>query len=160
MVEGEPPGDIETLTKAFNEILAGLKEREPLKDAFRKYMPEEVAYYLLQGEEVRLGGKIRDVSILIARWPAFYSMAEGRSPQDIADLLNAYFAKVVPPILNNHGGVDQYVGPTVMARFGALMPRPKHRIEAVAAALEIGQVMKDARLSFTLTVNKWSGSCR
>lgn len=151
---GDGGGTDETAlqTAAFNEMVGGLREREEVKDTFGKYVSPEVTEYLLQKGD-KLGGETRDVSVLIARLPAFYSMAEGRPPQDIADLLNDYFARVVPPILSHHGGVDQYVGSTVIARFGAPIPRPEHRINAVAAALEIRAVMEAAKLPFILTIN-------
>jgi len=55
------------LTRAFNEMLEGLRQRDFIRDTFGRYVSPEVARTLLESPEgLRLGGEKREVTILMS----------------------------------------------------------------------------------------------
>lgn len=124
------------LTSSFNEMVAGLRERERVKDTFGKYMSREVTDYLLSNE-VKLGGESREITVLMSDIRGFTSLSEGMEPQDLVAFLNRYFSKMVRCVLRNHGRVDKYMGDAILASFGAPIPRPNHAEDAVRTCLQM-----------------------
>lgn len=64
-----PRGDdeISRLVRSFNEMVAGLKQRDFLSETFGRYVDPEIAREILsRPEATRLGGEKRAVAILIA----------------------------------------------------------------------------------------------
>jgi adenylate cyclase len=128
------------LAASFNQMVAGLAERERLREAFGTYLDKSVAEYILsegfseEGEEV-------EVSILFCDVRDFTSFAAQADAKDVVMRLNALFAVVVP-IVNRHGGhVDKFVGDGLLAMFGAPEPFPDHADRAVRAACEMASVV-------------------
>jgi adenylate cyclase len=128
------------LAASFNQMVAGLAERERLREAFGTYLDKSVAEYIMsegfseEGEEV-------EVSILFCDVRDFTSFAAQADAKDVVMRLNALFAVVVP-IVNRHGGhVDKFVGDGLLAMFGAPEPFPDHADRAVRAACEMANVV-------------------
>ena len=130
------------LTGSFNEMVAGLRERERVKDTFGKYMSKEVTEYLLQGE-VKLGGESREISVLISDIRSFTTLSEGLPPEDLVAFLNEYFSRMAACVLLNKGRVDKYMGDAILASFGAPIPYPDHAERAVRAALMMREALAE-----------------
>ena len=130
------------LTGSFNEMVAGLRERERVKDTFGKYMSKEVTDYLLQGE-VKLGGESREISVLISDIRSFTTLSEGLPPEDLVAFLNEYFSRMTACVLLNKGRVDKYMGDAILASFGAPIPHPDHAERAVRAALMMREALEE-----------------
>jgi adenylate cyclase len=80
----------------------------------------------------------RDVSILFADLQGFTSYAERHSPAEVAEMLNAYFERVVPVIQGDYGGeVHQLIGDAVMVIFNKAGDQPDHAIRAARAGLAL-----------------------
>jgi adenylate cyclase len=83
------------------------------------------------------GGK-RDVSIVFADLAGFTSFSEGRDPAQVSAMLNAYFERAIPPVVEEHGGdVERLMGDALMVTFNARGDQPDHAVRAAAAALAI-----------------------
>ena len=66
----------------------------------------------------------------------FTPLAETKDPEELTQLLNAYFAEMVAAV-NAHGGmVDKFIGDAVMAVFG-LGGDEDHALKAVRCAIEM-----------------------
>src|SRR3954469_13720572 len=128
------------LAASFNQMVAGLAERERLREAFGTYLDKEVAEYILSdgfSEE----GEETDVSILFCDVRDFTSFAAQAGAKEVVTRLHALFAVVVP-IANRHGGhVDKFVGDGLLAMFGAPEPFGDHADRAVRAACEMANVV-------------------
>jgi adenylate cyclase len=80
----------------------------------------------------------REVSIVFADLAGFTAFSEGRDPAEVSEMLNAYFERVIPPVVVEHGGdVERLMGDALMVTFNARGDQPDHAAQAAAAALEI-----------------------
>ena len=80
----------------------------------------------------------RDVSILFADLQGFTTFSERHRPEEVAEMLNAYFERVVPLIGRDHGGeVHQLIGDALMAIFNKAGDQPDHALRAARAGLAL-----------------------
>src|SRR5205823_901586 len=124
------------LTMTFNEMVSGLRERERVRETFGKYMTREVTDYLLN-HEVKLGGELRDVTVMMSDIRSFTSLSERMPPDEVVAMLNGYFAGQVGAVLHYRGRVDKFMGDAILAVFGAPIPLEDHAVRAVLAALQM-----------------------
>jgi adenylate cyclase len=83
------------------------------------------------------GGR-REVSVVFADLAGYTSFSEGRDPAQVSDMLNAYFERAIPPVVEEHGGdVERLMGDALMATFNTRGDQPDHASRAAAAALAI-----------------------
>jgi adenylate cyclase len=142
------------LQLGFNEMVAGLAERERIREAFGTYVDPHVAEHVLS-EGTDLAGEEVEVTIMFIDVRKFTAFAERTTPQGVVAAINRLFATLVP-IIHAHGGrVDKFVGDGLMAVFGAPNRRPDHADEALAAALEIAQALnrQDQELEIGIGLN-------
>jgi adenylate cyclase len=78
-----------------------------------------------------------EVTVLFADLVGFTAFAEDSTPEQAAELLNAFLNLSVEAIFAAGGTLDKFIGDCVMAFFGAPMPQPDHAERAVRAAVEI-----------------------
>jgi class 3 adenylate cyclase len=122
------------LDNGFNQMLAGLREREHVKDTFGRFVSREVADAILSGR-VPLAGERREVTILFQDLRGFTAMSERMDPADLLRVLNLFFTEVVSAMEAEGGIVKQFTGDGVMALFGAPVAHPDDPARAVRAAL-------------------------
>jgi adenylate cyclase len=124
------------LANSFNQMSAGLAERDRVRDLLGKVISPEVAAELLE-KGLALGGEEREVTILFSDLRNFTGMCEALAPQEMLAMLNCYFTRMAT-IVEKHGGiVDKYVGDALMALFGAPLSHPDDADRALRAALEM-----------------------
>jgi adenylate cyclase len=81
---------------------------------------------------------MREVSVLFADLAGFTRFSEGRDPREVSTMLNAYFERVIPAVVREHGGeVDKIIGDAVMATFNRRGDQPDHALRAARAGLAI-----------------------
>ena len=124
------------LAASFNEMIAGLSERERIRDAFGVYLDKEIARYILS-EGFSEKGIEREVSILFCDVENFTGFASQASATEIVERLNDLFEIIVPVVTRHGGHVDKFEGDGLLAVFGAPEPFPDHADRAVAAAVEM-----------------------
>jgi adenylate cyclase len=115
------------------------REKAVIRETFGKYVSESVQKWLMEnpGYEQRLGGEMRDVSIMFADINDFVPMTESLGAHATITVLNEYFTRVVE-IISRHGGtVKQFVGDEIMVMFGAPADQPDHTRLAVQSAIDI-----------------------
>jgi adenylate cyclase len=86
-------------------------------------------------DETLAGAK--DVSILFADLAGFTPFAERSAPGVVAQMLNAYFGRIIPLMEELGGEVHQVVGDEVMVIFNKAGDRPDHAVLAVQAGSEL-----------------------
>jgi adenylate cyclase len=124
------------LAQSFNEAVAGLAERERLREAFGVYVDPGVAERVL-AEGVALEGEEVEVSVLFLDVRGFTEMAGVVGARQIVGHLNALFEEVVPCVVEHGGHANKFVGDGLLAVFGAPDRRRDHADRALAAALSI-----------------------
>ncbi len=129
-------------SEGFNQMVAGLREREEMRVTFGKYVSPQVRDEILSGR-ARLEGGLRDVTILFADLRGFTTWVEATDPVEVVADLNAYFTEMDAAIRDQGGLVLQFIGDEIEAVFGAPLADERHADHAVAAALSM-QVRLDA----------------
>jgi len=122
------------LGHGFNQMLAGLRDREMIKETFGRFVSPAVAEAVLSGR-IPLSGDRRQVSILFQDLRDFTAMAEQLDPAVLVALLNQFFTEMVAAVEAEDGVVKQFLGDGVMALFGAPAAAADHAERVVRAAL-------------------------
>jgi adenylate cyclase len=128
--------EIGAVTEGFNRMVAGLRERERIHEAFGRYVSPQVRDEILAGRASLDGGQ-REVTILFADLRGFSTWAETSPAVEVVQGLNAYFTEMDIAIRANGGLVLQFIGDEIEAVFGAPLSDPQHAIHAVAAAADM-----------------------
>ena len=81
----------------------------------------------------------KEVSILFADLAGFTPFAERSAPEDVAQMLNAYYDRIIPLIEDLGGEVHQVVGDEVMVIFNKAGDQPDH----AALAARAGEALQD-----------------
>lgn len=98
--------------------------------------------------EVRLGkrslAKTEPMTLLFSDLKGFSTMCTRLSAEEVVDLLNGYFDAMIPPIRDNQGDVDKFIGDAIMARFRDPEdePRDASPLRAIRAALGMQEALR------------------
>jgi adenylate cyclase len=120
-------------------LALGAVERQRVRDAFARFVPEAVVGDVLScaDDELRLGGVRRHATVLFSDLRGFTSFAESREPEEVIGVLNRYLTEMSDAILDHGGTLVAYMGDGIMAVFGAPLPSDDHADRALAAAREM-----------------------
>lgn len=107
-----------------------------LQRQFERFVPSDVVERLTDANDGFVP-ELRQVTILFADLRGFTAMSERLDPAITVELLNGYFAHMIPAIEQHHGHVTELVGDGLLALFGALEPNPWQARDAVLAAIDM-----------------------
>ncbi len=114
-------------------------DRRFVQGLFGRYVSPQVAGKILdlaQGNNLRLGGERREVTVLFADVRGFTQMSEKMDPEAMVNTLNTYFSIIIERVLENNGMVNKFAGDNIMAVWNAPQDEPQHARLAIKAALE------------------------
>jgi adenylate cyclase len=131
-------------------MVAGLAERERIRDAFGTYVDPDVADRILTGG-TNLAGEQVDVTCMFIDVRGFTPFAERTPADQVVATLNRLFEQTVPIIHANGGRIDKFVGDGLLAVFGAPRRLPDHADRAVSAAQAIARAVA-ATPDFSLAI--------
>jgi adenylate cyclase len=115
-----------------------LRKKKLIEEAFERYVTKQVANEILQHpEQINLGGKRQEVSVLFADIRGFTSLAERIEPEEVVRTLNDYLTLMTKVVFKHEGTLDKFLGDAIMAVFGAPIFYPDHALRAILAALDI-----------------------
>ena len=121
------------LQRGFNSMVAGLRERERVRDLFGRHVGREVAA-LAEQQRPQLGGQELHAAVIFVDIIGSTKLVASMPARDIVDLLNRFFAVVVDEVDRHHGLVNKFEGDAVLAVFGAPVALDNAEDEALAAA--------------------------
>ncbi|MBI4179365.1 HAMP domain-containing protein [bacterium] len=128
------------LADSFNEMIAGLEEKEKMQSVLHMGLGKEIAEAMLKSGA--LGGEERKVTMLFSDLRGFTAMSEKLTPHQVIAMLNEYMTRMSACIEDEGGVVDKYVGDEIMALFGAPVANPDDAVRAVRAGIKKREALK------------------
>lgn len=122
--------------------LQDVTEREVLRLCMSRYLAREVVEYLLACRaEGPVAGREVEVAVLAADMRDFTAAAEGLTPDELFEVLNAYLGAMVEVLARHQGVVDKFTGDGFLAVFGWPVASGREAERALTAALELAQAV-------------------
>ncbi len=118
-------------------VMEDISNEKRLKSTMYRYMTQEVAEQLLASGEIGLGGKRKEVSVLFSDIRSYTTLSEGMTAEEVVEMLNEYFERMVDAVFKYKGTLDKYIGDAIMAVFGSPLPLDDHQWCAVQTAVEM-----------------------
>jgi adenylate cyclase len=132
---------------ALLEYLRERRERQMAIGMFGRFLDPRVVAELVKTQKNLLdqGAKSREVTLMFSDIRGFTTLSESRTPEEVVAILNRYFTRQVEVVFRHGGTVDKFIGDCIMAFWGAPLEDKDQARHAVAAALEMAQVLLDFR---------------
>ncbi len=134
--------EIGLLQAGFNRMVAGLREREELRDMFGRQVGEDVARQALE-RGVELGGEEREIAVLFIDLAGSTRLASECPPDEVVALLNEFFGAVVEAVAEHGGSINKFEGDAALCLFGAPLPREDPAGDALAAARSLRERLRE-----------------
>ena len=143
-IEIKSRDEVGQLTAAFNEMMEGLRQRDFIRDTFGRYVTKEVVKELLDTSDgLKLGGEIREVTIMLSDLRGFTPISEQLSPNQVIEVLNSYLSQMSKIIGQYKGTINEFIGDAILTFFGAPVKYGDSPARAVACALAMQLGMED-----------------
>lgn len=123
------------------------REKREIRQVFNQYVSNQVVEELLENpDNLSMGGKSLEISILFSDIRGFTSLTESSSPEEVVSLLNAYFELMVAVISKHGGTINKFIGDSVMVLYGApliedLSPKDQ-AVRCLKTAIEMQEALK------------------
>jgi class 3 adenylate cyclase len=144
--------EVGQLTRAFNQMLEGLRQRDFIRSAFGRYVSPEVAQALLESPEgLRFGGEKRIVTVLMSDLRGYTRFAERGEPTMVMEVLNGFLGRMTDIIIEHGGTINEFIGDAIFAVFGAPVEHLDHAERAAACALAMQHAMADINRNHATT---------
>lgn len=131
-------GELGRLAEGVNDLVAGIREREALREAFGRQVGQtDLAELAMSHDEPTATGERREVTVLFVDLRGYTRFSERHSPEDVVGMLNRFFAIVVAVVAREGGWVNKFEGDAALCLFGAPQDEPDHAARALRAATAI-----------------------
>lgn len=125
----------------FREINAMGDAHDRMKQglmSFGRYVPRQLVEQLMQGgDEARVGGEVREVTVLFCDIAGFTTLVEATPPERLVSALSEYMTCMNRLIVEEEGSVAQYLGDAIVAVWGAPRRVESHGLRATRAAVRM-----------------------
>ncbi len=141
-VESNSNDEVGILTKTFNEMIQGLRERF----ALTKYVGDHTLKMIQEKKKVDLDEKasFQELTILFTDIRGSTSKISTSTPEDFLEKLNKTLGQQADLVLAHNGSIDKYVGDSLIALFAG----PDSLNAATTTAIEIQKAFRtDEELS-------------
>lgn len=122
----------------FLNYLRAEYERLKVRDAFGLYIsPDFMTELTRDPGKLKLGGEIRDLSIMFTDIRNFTSISEDMNPEELIQMMNDFLTPMSDLVMQTKGTIDKYIGDAMMAFWNAPLDDPDHAYHACMAALKM-----------------------
>lgn len=138
--------ELRAASAAFATMRQGLAEREQIRDLFGRYVPRSVVDDLLTRDgAIGIRPERRSVTPLFTDLQGWTSLAETLAPEQVTEILNAYFAALADEVTAAGGIIVDFIGDSLFALFGAPDHVQDHAARALKCALALDRVAQKFR---------------
>jgi adenylate cyclase len=130
--------EVGLLQAGFNEMVAGLRERERLRDLFGRHVGPDVARRALEAG-VHLGGEVREAAVVFVDIVGSTAVAAELPPEEVVARLNRFFGIVLEVVGAHDGIVNKFEGDAALCVFGVPTASPDPAGSALATARELAR---------------------
>jgi adenylate cyclase len=117
-------------------------QRAEIRRAFSQYVaPSVVKELTANPERLKLGGEVRDLTVLVCDVRNFTTIAEGMSAEQLTAFINSFLTPLTDIIIEHGGTIDKYMGDSIMAFWNAPLDDPEHARRACEVTLLMGEKM-------------------
>lgn len=124
------------ISLAVNEMAAGLRERQKIRDMFGAYLTRDLADELLQSGRLATTER-REVCVMFVDLRDFTALSAQQTPEQVVELLNEFFRVAVAAVVAERGHVNKFLGDGLLAVFGAPVALDDAADCALRAAIQI-----------------------
>jgi class 3 adenylate cyclase len=110
--------EMNTLAESFNDMAAGLALKDRYHSVLHRVTDPQVAEELIAGR-VRLGGELREVTVVFCDIRGYTAMTVGRDPTEVIEILNCHLSALTHIVQAHRGVISQFVGDAIFTLFGA-----------------------------------------
>jgi adenylate cyclase len=140
------------LQMGFNRMVAGLQERDRLRDLFGRHVGTEVVRRAVEERE-SISGDEREAAILFIDLVGSTQLAATREPHEVAAVLNDFFRIVVAQVDQRDGLINKFQGDAALAVFGAPLRIDNPPSAALATARALGPELRRLPVDFGIGVS-------
>lgn len=135
-----PNDDVTYLAASFNSLSSTINN---LLGIFQKFASKDVVAKAYKEHQIRLEGSQRNLVMLFSDIKSFTYRTETLG-NDIIDLLNVHYDKVIKKVHDNSGVIGSIIGDAILAIYGTQNSKNKS-LDALTAAWEITRVTAELR---------------
>jgi adenylate cyclase len=124
-------------------------EQRRIREAMGRYLSPSVSRWVLADpRRLRLGGELREVTVLFSDLRDFTTHAHALPPETLVALLNDHMTEMTAIVFRYDGVLAHYAGDGLEAFWNAPVTQPDHARRACEAALEMIAALEPLRLEF------------
>ncbi len=114
------------------------RERQFVRGAFGRYLSPQLVERLGDNPgALKLGGELRDLTILFSDIRGFTGLSEKLKPDELTELLNSFLTPMTDVLLRSDATIDKYMGDAIMAFWNAPLDIADHPRKACLATLDM-----------------------
>lgn len=137
-----------TINMAYGFFVEARGKRQ-ITGLFGQYVPPELVDEMAKNpESFSMEGESREMTVLFTDVRGFTTISEGLDPKALSALMNEFLTPLTEVIYKHRGTIDKYMGDCIMAFWGAPLADPAHAGNAIRAAIEMQQVLRDLQPHF------------
>lgn len=119
------------------------RERRQVRSAFSQYMSPALVEQLAEDpSKLKLGGEMRDMTLLFCDIRGFTTISEQFDAQGLTRFINRFLTPMTNIILERQGTIDKYMGDCIMAFWNAPLDDADHARNGVRSALAMVEGVK------------------
>ena len=124
-------------------------EQRRVREAMARYLSPSVSRWVLADpRRLRLGGELREMTVLFSDLRNFTTHAHALPPETLVRLLNDHMTEMTAIVFRHDGVLAHYAGDGLEAFWNAPMTQPDHARRACATALAMIEALGPLRLEF------------